>query len=606
MVAEIQRKSHASQWRYISTKDNPADCASRGISSRDLVDHQLWWNGPKWLKEAKENWPKQPKLNYGNINENSAHLSVNANTTEIKIKKYPDLHNKYSSLSKLIRVTAYIFRFKNNLLFEFYQKKQLNNSYRKMTGFLTTKELINSRHYLIRISQEIDFCDKLIELQKQGQILANSSLSKLYPFMDSNLILRLGGRIQNSDLNYETKHPILLRKQNPLAYLLFKDAHLKTLHGGINQMQSYVGRQYWIIYGRNIAKLVLRKCVICFKYNVKAANQMMGNLPSIRVKPARPFKHSGVDYAGPIVIKQSTARNSVTTKGYICLFVCMVTKAVHLEAVTSISTDAFMAAFRRFISRRGICTDIYSDCGTNFIGASKELQILYNRNRNSIPSDMLELLAANGTIWHFITPASPNFGGLWKARIKSTKYHLKRLMLNRILTFEELSTLLAQIESSLNSRPLCPISSDIADCNALTPAHFLIGEPTLCIPDEDLLEVNINYLSRWKVVEKLKQHFWYRWTAEWLCRLQSRPKWLKRKTNAEIGDLVLLLDERCALGEWPLARVQEIHPGKDGCVRVVTLLIKGKQFKRPISKIAFLPINDSFDSENNSNIQHNN
>ena len=97
-------------------------------------------------------------------------------------------------------------------------------------------------------------------------------------------------------------------------------------------------------------------------------------------------------------------------------------------------------------------------------------------------------------------------------------------MHNRILTFEKLTTLLTQIESCLNSRPLCPLNSDPSDVNALTPAHFLIGEPSVCVPEEDLLQMNIDRLSRWKVVEKLKQHFWPHWCREWLCRLQTRPK----------------------------------------------------------------------------------
>lgn len=251
------------------------------------------------------------------------------------------------------------------------------------------------------------------------------------------------------------------------------------------------------------------------------------------------------------------------------------------------------------MSRRGCCTDLYSDCGTNFVGANKELQILYNQSKSSIPDEITDRLAKNGTKWHFIPPASPNFGGLWEAGVKSTKYHLKRLMHGRILTFEELSTLLAQIESCLNSRPLCPLSSEPTDCNALTPAHFLIGEPSLCIPEEDLLDVNIDRLNRWKTVEKLKQHFWRRWSNEWLCRVQSRPKWLKIKENPKVGDLVVVLDERSSPGEWPLARIQDVHPGKDDCVRVVTLLSHGKTFKRPISKIALLPINDSFDDHEN-------
>ncbi|XP_065355314.1 uncharacterized protein LOC135949748 [Calliphora vicina] len=169
-------------------------------------------------------------------------------------------------------------------------------------------------------------------------------------------------------------------------------------------------------------------------------------------------------------------------------------------------------------------------------------------------------------------------------------------MQNRILTFEELTTLLAQIESCLNSRPLCPLNSD---CNALTPAHFLIGEPTLYVSEEDLLDVNIDRLNRWKTVEKLKQPFWRRWSKEWLCRLQARPKWLKITQNPKIGDLVVAFDERGAPEEWPLARIQDIHPGKDGCVRVVTLFSNGKMFKRPISKISLLPSNDCFDALEN-------
>ncbi|XP_075167763.1 uncharacterized protein LOC142239905 [Haematobia irritans] len=163
----------------------------------------------------------------------------------------------------------------------------------------------------------------------------------------------------------------------------------------------------------------------------------MGNLPSVRLKPVRPFKHSGVDYAGPITIKASSVRSSATSKGYICLFVCMVTKAIHLEAVSDLTTNAFLAAFRRFISRRGACTDLYSDCGTNFIGASKELKVIYNKNEKAMPKNLLQALSQNETNWHFNPPASPNFGGLWEAGVKSAKFHLKRIMGDRVLNFED-------------------------------------------------------------------------------------------------------------------------------------------------------------------------
>lgn len=236
----------------------------------------------------------------------------------------------------------------------------------------------------------------------------------------------------------------------------------------------------------------------CFKYSARASQQIMGNFPSVRLNVTRPFNHSGVDYAGPISMKSSTFRTTIISKGYICLFVCMVTKAIHLEAVSDLTTNGFLAAFKRFVSRRGHCSDIYSDCGTNFVGASKELQVLYQKTLKSCPEDLIHTLSFNGTQWHFNPPASPNFGGLWEAGVKSVKFHLKRILNDRVLSYEELSALLCQIESCLNSRPLCPLSPDPTDFNALTPAHFFIGEPTNCIPEERLLDVNISRLSRWK------------------------------------------------------------------------------------------------------------
>lgn len=579
-VGEVQRHSNISQWRYISTHDNPADCASRGITSTELVQHPLWWSGPLWLSHPQNLWPKQPDNSYDTNLEKRKSLNVHSST----VSKYPDLLTDYSSLTKLTRVMAYILRF--------LQYKPGSKIRHK--GFLRATELNKALQKLVILSQDVDFPEELQILKKGGSIYPRSKIAQLCPFIDDDGVLRVGGRLQKAKFHYDFKYPMLLSKHSPLSLLIFTDAHKKTLHGGLIQMQAYVTRRFWILSARNLAKKVQRQCITCFKYKAKSLQQIMGNLPSVRLQPTRPFKHSGVDYAGPITIKQSTARNSVTTKGYICLFICMVTKALHLEAVTSLSTDAFIAAFRRFTSRRGMCSDLYSDCGTNFIGSNKELKILQRRNTESLPEDLANLLADNGTNWHFIPPASPNFGGLWEAGVKSTKHHLKRIMEHRILTYEELATLLAQIEGCLNSRPLCPISPDPSDFEALTPSHFLVGEPILCVPDENLLNFSIDRLSRWKVVQLLKQQFWKRWSSEYVNRLQSRPKWLKPQKNLEVDDLVIIFDERLPPGQWPLARIIDVHPGTDGKVRVVSLKSNGKIYKRPVSKVALLPLQDYF------------
>ncbi|XP_065368797.1 uncharacterized protein LOC135961232 [Calliphora vicina] len=428
----------------------------------------------------------------------------------------------------------------------------------KETDSLNVATINNTLKRLLKITQAIDFPENTRKQILNGDAKRNSLL-KLMPFIGNDDFIRVGGRLRNSTLPYDVKHPILLSKMNPLSSLIIREAHENTLHGGITLTMSYVNRKYWIVSGNRLAKKIIGSCIRCFKYSAKSATQIMGNLPPVRLNVTRPFKHSGVDYTGPISVKNSTFRSAIISKGYICLFVCMVTKAIHLEAVSDMTTNAFLAAFRRFVSRRGVCTDIYSDCGTNFIGASKELQVLFHRNRKSIPEDLRNSLVSLGTEWHFIPPASPNFGGLWEAGVKSVKHHLKRVMHDKILSFEELTTLLCQIESCLNSRPLCPLSSDPSDMDALTPAHFIIGEPTNCIPEENLLDMNINRLSRWKTIQNLKQHFWKRWYLEYLNRMQARPRWLKSTPDAKKGDLVLISDDRCGPGQWLMGRIYSIQ-----------------------------------------------
>lgn len=198
-------------------------------------------------------------------------------------------------------------------------------------------------------------------------------------------------------------------------------------------------------------------------------------------------------------------------------------------------------------------------------------------------------MANNGTEWHFIPPAAPYFGGLWEAGIKSMKQHLKRIIGNSTLTFEEMSTLLYQIEQYLNSRPLCPITSDPSDNTALTPGHFLVGDSLLAPPENPTEFINTNVLTRWQTVQKLYHHFWTRWQREYITRLQQRPKWQSQTQNVKEGDLVIITEDNLPPSRWILGRIIETHPGNDGLIRVVTIKCKGTTLKRPITKIALLP-----------------
>lgn len=316
----------------------------------------------------------------------------------------------------------------------------------------------------------------------------------------------------------------------------------------------------------------------------------MASLLPKRVQPGRPFLTSGVDYAGPFTIRLYRGRCNKTSKAYVALFVCFSTKAIHLELVSDLTTNAFLAALRRFCARRGRCADLYSDCGTNFF--DREMRDLCKTLQTQLSDSLLaNTLASEGTNWHFIPPGAPSFGGIWEAGVKQVKHHLRRIIGNQIVTFEEMATVLAQIEACLNSRPLCALSDDANDYAALTPGHFLIGEALNSVPDPDVTHVAVNRLSRWQLMQQLVQHFWNRWRNEYLATLQQRNKWLIVKDNLRLGMLALIIDERLPPTKWSMGRITELHPGSDGLVRVVTLKTNTGSTRKTVHKLVILPVN---------------
>lgn len=236
----------------------------------------------------------------------------------------------------------------------------------------------------------------------------------------------------------------------------------------------------------------------------------MGQLPASRVTPTRPFLNTGLDYAGPIMLKTWRGRAARNYKRYIAVFICMSTSAVHLELITYYSTEAFLAAYKRFTGRRGICATLHSDCGANFVGADAALRQRFNDSSKEL-KELASLLANDGTTWLFNPPpSSSHFGGKWEAAVKSTKYHLAQVMGESLLTYEEVNTILIQIETVLNFRPICPISDNATDCSALTPGHFLIGGSLNLIPEPNLDNTPLNRLTRWQLIRQKVDQFWLR------------------------------------------------------------------------------------------------
>nr|XP_013190109.1 unnamed protein product [Amyelois transitella] len=418
-----------------------------------------------------------------------------------------------------------------------------------------------------------------------------SALIKFNVFLDDNKIMRVGGRLVNSLFCFEKKHPIILQSTHKFTKLLFEFEHIRLMHAGPQLMLASIRDSYWPIGGRNLARSCYRKCVRCCRISGRTVSPIMGNLPQQRLLPGGyPFQCTGVDYAGPIMAASRQGRGCKLIKVYIAIFVCFTTKAIHLELVSDLTSNKYLIALFRFISRRGKPDDIYSDNGTSFVWACNELSKFLKTNCDSLS----EQLANDGIKFHFIPAYSPYYGGLWEAGVKSTKFHLRRVLGNCNLTFEELNTTLVQIEAILNSRPLTPLSSDPADCTPLTPGHFLIGRPLTSLPRHDIKDHFTASLSRFQRIEQLRQHFWARWSKEFVSELQHRTKWQKGNDTLKLGALVVVKEDHLPPLKWRLGRVIAVHPGSDRIVRVADITTSVGVIRRAFNRICPLPVDAEF------------
>ncbi|XP_076245382.1 uncharacterized protein LOC143185936 [Calliopsis andreniformis] len=587
-TAEIQRSTNKA-WSHVKSEENPADIISRGIQPAALQGSKLWWYGPSWLSKGNDYWPKSEER-VEDVPECREYPCVLIGTTHRGF----ELFEKFSSYNRLIRVTAYCLRFISNIRKLQDLKPTVDDKHDSISSkILNVKELEIARKVLLKLAQRDTFATELHTLRQTKTVSKSSRLRSLNPFLDPDGLIRLGGRLANAKLSYDERFPIILYSKHPLTDLIILHEHSQLLHGGCQLVIASIRRKYCPLSCRLIVRNLLRKCIRCFRVKPNTVNYTMGDLPASRVTPSRAFSTCGVDYAGPFPIREKS-RCRVIIKAYLCVFVCFVTKAVHLELASDLSTQAFLNCLRRFIARRGKCNTIYSDNGTNFVGARNELNdlgilLLTEKHRTQI-SDFCTVI---GIQWHFIPPHAPHFGGLWESAVKSAKYHLKRVVGQTNLTFEELYTMITQVESCMNSRPLCPLTDDPSDLTPLTPSHFLIGGVLTSLPEPDLRDVKPSRLIRYQHLQYMLQHFWTRWQKEYLHQLQQRNKWMVG-TTAKFGPgtLVIVKDDNAPPLKWHMGRIMELHPGKDNVTRVVSIKLSDSVIKRPVTKICILPLED--------------
>ncbi|XP_047504174.1 uncharacterized protein LOC125049113 [Pieris napi] len=398
-VVEILANHKKEQWHHVQSQENPADIASRGMFISDLKHCNLWWKGPTWLQKG-EIILTDENIFTTDLEKKKEKIKTLILTNIKEVKRFSEKFERFTTLNELLRTIAYCKKFIK------FKKDNKNIT-------ITTEDIEEALLTCIKIVQNEEFETEIDSLKKKNNIKKNSKLKTLNPFLDNNGVLRVGGRLAKSSLETNTKHPIIIGNNNTLVSLIIADAHKRTLHGGIQLMLCYLRSKYWVLRAKDMTKKHIHRCLICAKESAKVKTQLMGDLPSVRTTPSRPFINAGVDFAGPFQIVMNKGRGIKTNKAYAAIFVCMSTKAMHLELVGDMTSNSFIAAYRRFTSRRGKCAHLWSDQGKNFVGANKELYKAWEEAKLQFDQEIIDSLANDGTQWHFIPAYSPNFGGLW-------------------------------------------------------------------------------------------------------------------------------------------------------------------------------------------------
>ena len=608
-VQQIQDLTDKGRWFHVVTLQNPADIASRGLPADDLCKQKMWFEGPAFLYDT---CLKKYMICESSVSQ--ADPEVKPTCLHTKAAELFDL-KKLECCSTWERVINVVILC---LLFTMLYMK-LDCMYTNVNVQVSRENLRNkdvhsiecAKKVIYMLLQQRYFGGEIKALKAGNLIQKGSKLYKLKVFLDKKGLLRIGGRLSNSKLDFELKYPIILPspKESKITALIVAYFHKIVGHQGRRHtINSLRNAGLWVIGSNACISSVLQGCYKCRLLYKTPEGQLMADLPAERVTPSPPFTHTGVDMFGPLFIREGRKN----LKRYGVIFVCAASRAVHLEVSTSLSTDAFINCLRRFIALRGTVRFLYCDRGTNFVGADSELQMAVKEMDSSKIKSFLEEKSCDYV--HFLphTPHASHFSGAWERFIRSAKRILAALLLSQgtQLHDEGLRTLFYEITAIINSRPLTldPTSNDLSV--PLSPQNLLTLKSGVVLPPPGEFDPSDLYARKfWRRVQFLADQFWVRWRKEYLSELQARSKWNKVKRDFRRGDVALLQEPNAPRCEWHLCRVEKVYASKaDGLIRSVQVRVgdkslsnRGKRVKavslldRPVHKLILIVPNENLE-----------
>ena len=575
---KILRLSNKDAWNHVDTKTNPADYASRGLTVTEHDKVQVWLKGPEmlWHKEDPSHKPRllvpvpddDPEMMQPPISSNAV---VVAETSSVL--KHLEVYLHWAEMKDTL-ATATVFMC-------MLQKGRQDPN-------VTVEDLVKAENLIIRLLQDKHFSKEKERLRSNARVMKSSTIVKLDPFLDNNQLLRVGGRLRRGCL--ENKHPIILPKNEPIVKSIIAHHHEEIAHLGRTSTLNEVRlRGYWVINGGSQVKKLIDKCRRCKELRGQPETQKMADLPEERVSCAEPpFTYCGADCFGHFIVKEG--RKDV--KRYGVIFTCYSCRGVHIEAISSMNTDSFILALRRFVSQRGPVRSIRSDNGGNFVGVEEEMKKGLAEMDNKKIKDFLLEHSCDWVEWEKNPPESSHMGGVWERQIRTVRSVLSSLLkdLPGRLDDESLRTLFKEVEAIVNSRPLAVDNLNDETADPLTPNHLLTMKSKVVLPPPGVFErADVYCKQRWRAVQYLANEFWERFSKEYVRVSQVRQKWEAPRRNVCVDDIVLVLDKDLPRNRWSKGRVVEVFPGEDGLVRHVSVKTgPNTTLKRPITKLVVI------------------
>ncbi|XP_050419539.1 uncharacterized protein LOC126832715 [Patella vulgata] len=589
-VARIRHSTHPHQWIYTSTKDNPADEATRSVQA-SAMQTSSWLNGPQFLLKNHN-----AVIESFEVLEAESDKEVKSDVTNFKTRVSvlsrlgTQRFEKFSSWTKLVKTIA---RLKH--VARAFKKDNMSDTSHLIWTSCTVIAFDDAEEFVIREVQREVYEDDFQFLSSGKQLPKSSSLTKLSPYIDKDGLMRIGGRLDYSNIPEAEKHPILVPGKHHIATLLIRNFHERVHHQGRHITEGVIrSAGYWITGAKSLISSIISKCVKCQKLRGTLGSQKMASLPSDRLEPGPPFTNVGVDCFGPWdIVTRRTRGGQASSKRWAVMFTCLTCRGVHIEVTEELSSSSFIMALRRFLAIRGPVKLFRSDRGTNFIGALDDIGV---KAINAEDVQVKEFLNSNGAAWIFNPPHASHMGGVWERVIGITRRILDSILLDDPggqLTHEMLVTFLAEASAIINSRPLVPLTSDPGDPTPLTPSLLLTQKPQQVTGIMETVGDKDIFKKQWKRVQILAEMFWNRWRTQYLQTLQTRRKWSEIQRNISCGDVVLVKDKQVARNMWPIGVVEKTYREADGLVRKCDIrVIRDGQhvviYTRPIVELVLL------------------